>query len=42
MVAFLIMAYGLGWPILLAGHYFGLSLRLASSLLAVLLALSAY
>ena len=32
MVSFLLMAYGLGWPTLLAGYYFGLSLRLASSL----------
>jgi uncharacterized protein len=41
--AFLTMAYGLGWPTLLAGHYFGLPFQLASSLLAVFgLALPAF
>ena len=43
MVAFLIMAYGLGWPTLLGGHYLGMPFLLASSLLAIFgLALPAF
>jgi CAAX protease family protein len=43
VVAFLIMAYAFGWPILLAGHYLGMPIQLASSLLAVFgLALPAF
>jgi membrane protease YdiL (CAAX protease family) len=43
MVAFLIIAYGLGWPTLLGGHYLGMPFQLASSLLAIFgLALPAF
>ncbi len=35
VAAFLVMAYAVGWSILLAANYFGLSLRLASSLAVI-------